>query len=500
MSLHDDIATLAKSKPALYIGAKTISGIVLDTFKTQTQFLVGKAIPIVSPPFGAILTTAQTVNGNPTGSVEVTFQKRGQSLFLDVLGGLKLAIEFGILNATGTGLQHTLTDIGMLASDINFEIMPREDRLDAKPASAKFVPSIQRRPYFDDLIKQLGLDESAVARIEGVVAYSGIQTAIATMLKEPHSLSMAALFPGLQLLGPLQSEIANQSKTLVLIPTKIEQSHEAVCNCADPGDGLGATQPGAGQPNPGNPGGVGGSISIGGPTAPTPGSVKLGRRTKGVGDSGLYMPQVMAQAVTDGPFPAISFETRDSGTIGWSADTYVVLKKINLDIDQGRGAIIVELDLQIKLYGSIEFDLGKLGRIRVSDFWVKQKPGSKVIIALVVNIDDQGRVYLKPIADRIDIAGFDVLVAIGTLIGSCFGSVGAVIGFIFDTILSRIISWKLPSTIRDGISDYMATTAWKILDVRYLGDVTHEAPANSFPYAYYDAKPDSLLISGKFDG
>jgi hypothetical protein len=497
MTIHDEIESLAGDKPAVYVGADAVSNLALDALRRQLGLATGQLIPIVTAPFFGKLVAAGTVGG---GILKTKLDKTGNTVSLKAIGGLTLSVDMGVVD--DQGVEQVLSRIEMLVDDIEIEIEVGVGAIECAPAGATFLPQIKRDANFDQLVISLNLDRDQVARVEGVVAYGGVQTIVAQLLDEGHSIDLARLFPGVTLHGSLTIEVIDAGGALAIIPADgMYPSPTAACECSDIGDGLGPNEPGTTQPGTGEGKGNGGTIDIGGPTVPAPGSVDLGLRRKRINDTGIYIPRSLADVIVSGPYPAARVDVGSGGFVRWRASAVVDFQKVKLAFDLARGAIVVTLKCRAQIFGKIEIDLGKLGKFRVCDFDAEQRPGANEIVIALIPVAKNGSVYLKPVADSINIGKFDVTVNLGKLIGSPFGSVGAVIGFIFDTILARIIAHNLPIEIRSRLTAYLAKASWKLFDIEYWGEINNFVRELTWPQgAWWDAKPNSILVSGNFEG
>ena len=70
MSLHDEIRQICKDAPAVYLGAKTFSGLVTDKLAAVIKRAKGGVFPVGVGPFGARFVSAKNVFGNGTGILD----------------------------------------------------------------------------------------------------------------------------------------------------------------------------------------------------------------------------------------------------------------------------------------------------------------------------------------------------------------------------------------------------------------------------------------------
>jgi hypothetical protein len=223
----------------------------------------------------------------------------------------------------------------------------------------------------------------------------------------------------------------------------------------------------------------------------------LGRRQRGEGDSALYMPNQLAATLVSGPYPGVRFDFSDNGTIGWKAAAFVDFNDIRLLFDPDHGRFCVTLQFRAELYGSLHIDLGKIGKIRITDFSAEQSgPGvDSVTICFYIVIGSAG-LFIKPVLENVSFGTFNVNLTIGTLIGTPFGTWGAVAGFIFDKILGLAIASEIPAHLDKELRHYMAKAMIPVLGARYAADLAGliEIPYPSLA-AFYDGGPEGFLFS-----
>jgi hypothetical protein len=495
MTLHDEIAAAAGQDAAVYIGADTLSSLVLDALRSALTISVGSTFAVTNPPYVARLVSATTVGGNAPSSLSATLSDSGGSISIGVIGGLRLEVALGASDPAGAFV--AFTTIEMLINNLEFEVEADLGRVTCTPLGAAFIPNIIRDANFDAIVQGLGLDPIEAARVEGVLAYSGIQSLVAMSVSTPREIDLRELFPGMIFHGALRASVVgpaapNGMTALLIIPGQILPDPDAICDCGGVGDGLGPNHPGSATPKgPDN-----GTINVGGPTVPV--NPVLGRRQRAIGEAGVYIPRSLADVITTGPYPAVRVDVAGGGFIKWKATAIVDFQKVGIDFDAADGAIVLSLTCRISISGKIQADFGKLGKVTIANFSADQAAGANHLeIGLYVVIRD-GVVYLKPVAGVIDIGPFDVDIHFGSIIG--FGGAGDVLNFIFGTILASIVAHRLPGEMRSKLSDYLAKTSWKLVGIGYwiglVNYVSHSAPN---PRAQWDGLPDSLLVSRGFE-
>jgi len=210
------------------------------------------------------------------------------------------------------------------------------------------------------------------------------------------------------------------------------------------------------------------------------------------------MPNAVAKAIVQGPFPGVRLDIRDNGFIGWKAAAFLDFSGFTFTPDPAMGRFYVELQFRVEVYGSIHVDLGKLGKIRVTAFSAEQAaPGVNFAkIGFYIVIGTSG-LYLKPVLEDLHFDPFQVFLRIGTLVGTPFDGWGAVIGFIFDQILAMIIGYQIPMHLDHTVRDYMAKVMFTLVEANYAAELEGLLPQNEISWlsAAYDGGPEGFLFS-----
>jgi hypothetical protein len=110
-------------------------------------------------------------------------------------------------------------------------------------------------------------------------------------------------------------------------------------------------------------------------------------------------------------------------------------------------------------------------------------------------------VYLKPILEDLHFERFEVSLLLGTLIGTCFGTAEAVVGFIFDKILGQLIASQIPLHLDVALRDSMAKIIFPILEAHYAAQIAGLYRRGLVPLeALYASGPEGFLFSSGPEG
>ena len=414
MAVYPEIAAFGGDKAAAYIGAISFSNLALSSFRDSLSASVGKVLQLAVPSNPPYAVRFESADGQTTGhraeGVDTVFEMHGHEVSLQATEAIVLNFSLGVLDAGH--FAGTFTKLRLVVRDLAFTVDIGTEALVCSPGEAQIDPSFVRdEGDFDATLTHYGLDRDAATRVEGMLLYSGLATALSKTISYPHVIDLRRLFPGVIFQGRLEFEISADRHYLFLKGANgVERRPESICGCGDVGNGIGPVNPGelrpAPQPDPRR--GIG-TITIGGPSPVVASPAILGRRRQGEGDSGFYMPTVMARAIVDGPFPGFRLDISDNGFIGWKAAAFVDFSKLDFTPEPQLGRFLVELHFRVEVYGSVHVDLGKLGKIRVTDFSAKQTgPGVNLVkVGFYAVIGTKG-IYIKPVVEDVHFDPFQV--------------------------------------------------------------------------------------------
>lgn len=485
MTVYQEISLFAGVNPAVYVQANVMSQLALETWRTDVAQATGTVLKMALAPFAVRLDSAVGVDdGTVAQSIEPVLVTSGRKIFLECQQSILFSFSYGLFGADGpageTIMDSILGNITIEVRALSFLLSSDAGAITIAAGDATMIPQISRAADFDAIIAQAGINPILATRIEGMLELSGIPTTIANGLKQPRSVSLSELFPGLIFNGFLDLTASADSKTLY-----IKASQEIVpkpalpCECsellANPRDRGGVrkdvasiNQLGTGQ----NPATIGlARIPLLG-AIPNPGRAELGLRTRGEGEIGFYLPTDKAEDIVKGVYPAVRVDLSDNGFIGWSAAGIVDFAGVTFRADPANGAFFVTLEFRSELYGSVHADLGKLGKIRITEFDATQPGGAgtnKLTIGFYLVIGTRG-LFLKPVVTELTFGDFDVHLHLFTLFG--FSGWGRVAAFVADTIIAKIIAWEIPRELELAIRKYADERLFTILNVNLASSLS----------------------------
>jgi hypothetical protein len=496
MRIYPDIAAYADRSSAIYIGVHSFAGLSLDAYRRSIETSVGQTIslPAALGRLAVRLKAATAIStGTAAAEVSTSFEEDGREIFLTTDDAVELNFDFGVVS--GASITDVLGEIRLQVSKIRFSIQLGADSVACEAGEATITPKLTRSPDFHALLTRNALDAEHVTRVEGMLVYGALATAFSQALNGKHEISLRRLFPNISLIGSPRYAISSDKKYLYIKASQGLELSEKSCECRDAGDGFGRVKPGElTADNSADPDTQPiGTITFGGPTPVNPNSIS-GRGFPGQGDVGLYLPSQTLFDLTNGPYPAARFDFGDGGFVGWKAAAFIDFNRAAVDLDGARGRLTLTMEFRAEVYGSVHVDLGKLGKIRVTEFSAEQAgPGANNFqIGFYLVVGTQG-IYLKPVLEQVNISGFSVNLRIFTLLGTPFGAKGAVVGFVLDRILSQLIGSQIPDKLDLELRRYAAKTMIPLIQPRVAAELAGIKTLQLAPR--YDGDQKGILVS-----
>lgn len=478
MTLHQEIAQVLPDRPAIFIDEETLSKVTLGEANIVLKNFVGYEGKITDGKefYFRVARIGTVLEPDSFETPKAELADIGTpdlpEIVLKTVGGLRVEV---VLSLRSNSAVDEFCTIVMLASDIAFGISSGNSGISIRPQGAQFVPSISvlADEELDLIAGAHGVTTAEINRIIGMMAYSTIQVMLSKTLDTSSTVSFDALFPGVVLNGYIESRVLpsgpNTRALVVSGSDGIEVKPGTTCTCAD-SDGLGEqTDSQIGYDENAPDGSPAGSITVGGISPVDPNTIPDFHSTgQGIGWTGIYLPRATADTIVKGPYPGFKVTAGGGGFVNWEASGYVNFSSVKLtSFDAADLSIGLFLRFGVDARGVIRLDFGKLGNPKVGEFWADQVLGvyaNTLELRFKPAISD-GVVYIKPYIKSMNIGPFQVMVNFFKILGSPFGAKGAIIGFIFDVILSAIFSHNLPIRLRRELAKAFANSQWKLIDL-----------------------------------
>jgi hypothetical protein len=467
-AIHTQLKQLAGPNPAAYLATDFIRKLTIDRLLASADKIKGIEIPVGQKVLSAALDN-YVVFLDPTKVPilvkypDATSDQIGLSLNSNLSVNVKIFIK-----GDKTKIISTVTvvvDYLMLLGSYSNNVIAFEG-VDFHP-----TPTITRDPAASTNLAAAGIDPIEAARVEGLIAYSSINTAISETLGQRKEISLSKLFPAFDFgtaasLFPIQ-----EGSFLGIVPKELTVVQQAACQCAS-GPDLGTSASTNTITVPANPT-VGtnlGSVTIGGPLPENIDPLRdLGRRFKGDGQAGVYLPRAAYSALTVKPMPAIELHASDNGFIGFDATATVAFSNFQVSLDATNGGIIVSIGMDISVEASCTLDMGCGIRAPIGYAIINQSPGSSANLTMGFYpvVDASGNLQLRSVLNSVNMGTY-VAVILGIETALEIIGVTAWIGFLIDVVLSAIVSYELPSALTNELKKYLGSNEWALLSMGNL--------------------------------
>jgi len=462
-AIHTEIKNLAGGKPAAYLAVELINALTIQRALAAIKQIRGVEIPVGQRLLSARLESG-VFNSKPLDTARlVKYQNALPNQIGLKLNSALSAIVKVFVKGDASKLISTVT---VVASDIMLLGSYGNNVVGFEGIDFHPVTAVTRDPLADRVLMDAGIDQLEAARVEGLIAYSAINSSIGASLAQRKELSLSDFFPAFDFGTFAQMIPLNSGKALGIIPSEFTRVESAVCKCAS-GPDLGVSKSGDTITVPANSqaGTALGSVTIGGPLPEGINPLSdLGRRFNGSGSAGVYMPKAAYSGLTVQAMPAISVHASDDGFIGFDAHATVGFSGLKVELDVQKGGIIVSVDMDISVQATCTLDIGCGIRLPIGYAIINAASGSaaKIEMGFYPAVDGSGTVKLTGILQNVDMGKYvAAILGVGTALEII--GVTAWIGFLVDVVLSAIVSYKLPSVLRDEVKKYLGQNEWKLI-------------------------------------
>jgi hypothetical protein len=473
--LHSAVKNLAGSKPALVLSHDALRGFLLNNFKNTVKRLKNVSVPIEGFPSVEARFTGMSVDpanfqvdlSDARGLVNATISPEFQFyIALHVAGDTQG--EFSHIEINVTNLNVILT-----ASAPNLI-------LGAPDFDAQGIISVSSTRAA--ALAKAGITEEDVIRIEGAMAYIMPRRVVTSALSTVRSVNLAELFTAFELRGDWTLHIVNDG--LIVIPSDgVVIRENTGCPLKDSVPDL-STKPEPRQEIDDTH--YSWPITPGGFTA----SLVRSANDKFDGFAGLYAPKPIWDARFSKTMPAIVYRESDNGFIGYDLTFTAALKFASLRIDPARFGIVIDLDFVANGFAFTTVDVPCVGRSDLAYARFSCAP-SNLSILLSFVLSRSGKLVLESQIDSLNIGKVEATVSGFSRWLALAGGKAAVVGFIIDYVLKRVIEHNVPIKMRDAIKQEVNSKNFKLLDLEGLAAFTTYGLFNE---ATFSGDNDSVLV------
>jgi hypothetical protein len=437
--LHQAVAQIARDKPGLVISAEMLKELALDSLSRSAS--VGRNAGITIPTgHRAVVGKFLNISLNPA-TLGVKLVSQGTDLLLEISPGFSVELEL-------------LEPVGDIAySNVNIDVPIVSIFLRAGNNSIKFTTpetavtaTVVDGPKRQSAIQASGISQEDLLRVEGAFSFGGTSTSlIRSALGELPPIDLERLFPAFRFGGDLALSATNDS--LLIIPERFEFLGNTGCPKGDATNGM--------EVNPQNPaiGADGGNwpVLVGLPHAAPP------RRPLEVdGLVSAYLPKPVLDSQFGKVAPAITYKDHGDGFIGYDVELSAAIRRVDVSIDVVNIALRLELSFASWGFVNASIDVPCVGRVELAQAHLElpKENGTATLSALVrLGVDTAGRLLMLTEIEGIDLGEAEVSIQLFSKYLGMAGGKAAVIGFLTDAIIGRVIANNLPGLIFDAIKD-----------------------------------------------
>jgi hypothetical protein len=516
MTILDDIVAFAGEIKTLlnlrelplagHIGFFAFSNKILTSYYQALEYAKKGDIPLRDPDYTLIVTGVdyQTTSSGGNFKPEFSWNDKTKKDFIKfrAIGGIVLTCDLKYLSQVILSFQVTV-------DDNEYEVTTNGSKIGLTFVDAK-IEIDPNQKVSDAIIQQYNLDASYIRRIEGSLFFGGIATMLSVYLNKSVTVQLEEIFPNFEFSGDLHLELNESREHIIfcnptgkLIPQIRTCPQDFVIKTTEAksggytesgGTGTGTFQPAWIEANP---------IDW---KKPDEVEEKLGLRERGLGLVGLAIPKPIIDLMFTNAYPAVRFDFDDPGFVGYQGRAIADLSRVQIYLDPQIGRVVVDLEYRTEAFGKVHIDFGKLGKVKIGDFSVEQpRDHNKLQLAFNV-VAGVSQIYLKPSIESATAGTYKVSVNVFKIIGgTIFGSVGAVVGFVFDTIIEKTIEPKLGKELKSKIRDYISGKSFPLLDIEKIWDLLNFRRLREPSKAIYNGNASSspveevFYISTKFD-
>jgi len=479
--LHTDVKAIAGNQPALVFSLKALRGFLLNNFKDSVERLQNTSVPVegysnIEAKFSGLSTNPQSFN--------LALSDAGGQIKAEITPGFQATIAIHVANAP----QKEFSTIGIDVSDLAVRLSVAAPNLILGgpdfDVTGSIVPSATRAAALNDP----GITEEDVERIEGAMAYVMPRRVVASALSTIRSIDLAKHFTAFELRGTWALHV--DAGGLVIIPADgIVIREDTGCPLKDSVPDI-STQSGTrtdiSETQYSWPVVTGGIPPV---------VVRIASDRKD-GFASLYAPRSVWDTKFSKTMPAIVYRENDNGFIGYELTFTASLRYVRLRIDPARFGIVIDLDFLANGSVFLTVDVPCVGRSDLAYARFSCAPSSLSILLSFV-LSPTGKLVLESQVDRLSIGGVDATVSGFSRWLALAGGKAAVIGFIIDYVLKRVIEHNVPIKMRHAIKQEVNSKNFQLLDLEQLAAFTSYQMFNEVTFS---GNVDSVLVGLMSDG
>jgi len=455
-SLHTKIEAIAKDRGAMFISAKLLQATVLDSLNKALLF--GHNARVLFPTgHAAVVARFESTSLNSRLTAELR-EDRG-AFGVEISPAFSVAVV--LQSADDPALEFSSIEI-----DVQNVVLPLQASGHFVTIGAANVPVIGRvapKPTREAALSASTLVSEELLRIEGAMAYIGGARLVASALGDVPPIDLKRLFPALSFDGVLH--IHSIDGGLLIVPDQFSLL--------------------------GNPGCPQGDVMLGVEIYP---QHKVDTGSGATWEHYVTLPATTQNATADAPpivstylpkpvldvhfgktTPGVNYRDHDNGFIGYDVQLSAAIRGIKVTIDPKELGLRLKLDFAIWGLVTANIDVPCVGRMDLAQakFELPENNGTASIEALLrLKIDTGGRLVVASELTQLDLGKAKVDIQLFSKYLGLAGGKAAVIGFILDAVIGRVVAHNLPGIIAEAIRNAVNQHFFVLADLsgilRYL--------------------------------
>lgn len=334
--------------------------------------------------------------------------------------------------------------IDLDVSDVSLPLEGNGDLIHIRPSNSPIVARVNPSRTRDAAIAASGISPDDLLRVEGSVAYVAGARLVSSALGEVPPIDLKHLFPALSFSGSL--ELHSIDGSLLVIPERIALIGNPGCPNGDAMAGVSII--------PQNPDRAGDGMTWTNQVV----LPQLAARHFVTADSiaSTYLPKPVLDVHFGKTTPALAYRDSDNGFIGYDIQLTAAIRGIQVTIDPAAGGLRLELDFATWGIVTANIDVPCVGRMDLAQakFQMPKNNGTAAVEALLrLALDTGGRLLIVCEMSRLDLGEAQVDVQLFSKYLGMAGGKAAVVGFILDGVIGRVMAHNLPGLVFDAIKD-----------------------------------------------
>lgn len=472
--LHRAIKELAGNNPVLVLSIDALRGLLIENFVDTTKRLRDVSVPIEG--FPKICARFISLTADPN-CLTLSPYKKDNHVVVKVTPGFTATIALHL--ASNKTLAFSTIHISV--KDLKFSIFASAPNLVLSSPDFKVSCHINNSGDRNHALNEGNIEEDDIERIEGAMAYLMPRGVVESALSTINTIDLEARFTAFELRGDWILDVVNDN--LVIRPSLgITIREDIGCPTKDSAPNFSATvKPlrsssethynwkvfGAGIPES-----------------------KVRDAHDKVGFAALYAPKPIWEERFSKVMPGVVYRERNNGFIGYDLTFTIELKYVSLRIDPKRFGLAIDFELMISGFAFVTIDVPCVGRC---DLAYARFSSDRSVLSVLLSfaLQPEGKLILESQIDRLSIGNVNATVSGFSRWLALAGGKAAVVGFIIDYVLKRVIEHNLPIKIRDGVKRELNSKNFELLNFEELVTFTEYTKYNG---VWFSGDKESVLV------